>query len=103
MSEVDGFGVFLEGDTMSFGFVFRLCAWNRELMVAVAVEGLVGWQSGTSQILTGILNTFGVDVLDVRRWENITAQCSVVLLGLEAGRGCRKLLIWSHITPDIES
>lgn len=32
---------------MSFGFVFHLCAWNRELVVvephvAVAVGGLVG-------------------------------------------------------------
>ena len=54
---------------MSFGFVFHLCAWNREPVVvqphvAVAVGGWVsGSQSGTSRILPGVLNKFGVDVL----------------------------------------
>lgn len=54
---------------MSFGFLFHLCAWSRELVVlephvAAVVGGSVsGSQSGTSWILPGILNTFGGDVL----------------------------------------
>lgn len=73
---------------MSVGFVFHLCAWSRgpvvvEPHVAVAVGGSVsGSQSGTSRILPGVLYTFGVDVLTLRR-ENIMAQCTFVLLGLE--------------------